>query len=132
MNKHWRLTITGEFSAAHAINNYPGKCERLHGHNFTVRISIEGEKLDPETGMLVDFKILKAGLKDILSRLDHVIINEMPSFKFISPSSENLAEYIWDQYTTFLETCSSSVQKVKINEVTVSEKNGQEASFFIS
>lgn len=127
MKKNWRLTVEGSFSAGHAINHYEGKCERLHGHNFTVRITVQGHEVDSKTGMLLDFKIIRTALRDVLDRLDHQILNETPPFDRISPSSENLAEFIWkrmnEKLAPYLQDGTS------LSEVAVSEKPGQEAAF---
>lgn len=127
MKKNWRLNVEGNFSAAHAINHYEGKCERLHGHNFTVRITVRGNEVDPKTGMLLDFKIIKTALKDVLDRLDHQILNETPPFDKLSPSSENLAEFIWIGMTEKLGPYLGN--GTSLAEVAVSEKPGQEAAF---
>ena len=49
------------------------------------------------SNILVDFKVLKKELKKVLDTLDHKDINELPEFKNISPSSEILAKYIYEQ-----------------------------------
>ncbi len=78
------------FSAAHNLPNYNGKCENLHGHNWDVEVQVSSEKL--ENGMVIDFKILKKYLKEILSTLDHTYINE----KIENPTAENIAKYIYE------------------------------------
>ena len=50
----FEVSVEQTFAAGHALRNYKGKCENVHGHNFRVQVTIEGERLD-ETGMLVDF-----------------------------------------------------------------------------
>jgi 6-pyruvoyltetrahydropterin/6-carboxytetrahydropterin synthase len=91
----YRLRVQSEFSAAHQLNNYQGACERLHGHNFKVQAEIEGRCLDPKTGMLLDFKVLKSRLSEVLAGLDHRHLNELEALAGLSPSSENLAYYIF-------------------------------------
>ena len=58
----WRLTVRSEFSAAHALRHYQGKCESLHGHNFSVEAVVQGEVLTPDTELLVDFSLIKQDL----------------------------------------------------------------------
>ena len=82
------------FSAAHHLLNYDGACENQHGHNWLVEVFVRGETLD-KSNILVDYKVLKKELKEILDYLDHEDINELPEFKGISPSSEILARYIY-------------------------------------
>lgn len=84
------------FSAAHRLREYGGKCEALHGHNWRVRLNVRARELD-ELGMVLDFKVLKATLREVLERLDHKLINEVPPFDEVNPSAENLARYIAEE-----------------------------------
>ena len=67
--KIWRLTVRDEISAGHALRHYEGKCERLHGHNFAVELTVEGDKLTENVELLLDFKVLKRALKEELAAL---------------------------------------------------------------
>lgn len=96
----FELSVESHFSSAHHLLNYEGKCENVHGHNWKVEITVQGEELD-KSGMLIDFKNLKAALEEVLERLDHKDINALEEFKDISPSSENIAKFI---YTELKET----------------------------
>jgi len=91
----YEVKVERYFSAAHHLLNYNGECENQHGHNWKVEVYVQGNNLD-SSGILVDFKILKKELDEILSRLDHRDINELDEFKNISPSSEMLSKYIYD------------------------------------
>ena len=119
----WTLTVRTTFSAAHALRHYQGKCERLHGHNYGVAIEVEGERLTPDTELLMDFTDLKSLLKAALSELDHRDLNETPPFDKINPSSENLARYIWQQHAVNMP------DGVSLKSVTVSEKPEQSATY---
>jgi 6-pyruvoyltetrahydropterin/6-carboxytetrahydropterin synthase len=90
------LCVKDSFSAAHRLEDYHGKCEELHGHNFLVEALFEGKNLDT-CGMAIDFKILKDYLKDILGGLDHKYINDVPFFKKRASSSEYLAMYVYGE-----------------------------------
>ena len=92
----FEVKIEDHFSAAHHLLNYEGECEHQHGHNWKVEVFAIGENLD-KSGILIDFKILKKELKEVLEELDHKDLNELPAFKNISPSSENIAKYIYQQ-----------------------------------
>jgi len=93
----YTLKVEGAFEAAHHINDYPGKCARLHGHNWVVEAVVKGRELD-ELGMLVDFKDIKQTLKDILERFDHHYLNELAPFKDgVNPTAENLARIIFEE-----------------------------------
>ena len=82
------------FSSAHHLLNYDGKCENMHGHNWLVEAYVGGTELD-KSNILVDYKVIKKNLKEILDYLDHKDINVLPEFIGISPSSEILAKYIY-------------------------------------
>ena len=90
----YHARVEAEFSAAHFLSHYRGKCEKLHGHNYRVRLWIRGTELD-EGGMLVDFSVLKKALKEVLAPLDHSNLNDMEIFKQ-DPSAERIAKFIFD------------------------------------
>ena len=94
----FEVAVEQSFASAHALRNYKGRCENVHGHNWKVRVVIEGEKLD-QTGMLVDFLDVKSFMGEILDRIDHQFLNEIPPFDVINPSAENIAEYFYQQMT---------------------------------
>jgi len=84
------------FSAAHHLLNYEGDCENQHGHNWLVEVFVTGDTLD-KSNILIDYKVLKKELKAVLDYLDHEDINELPEFKGVSPSSETLAQFIYNK-----------------------------------
>ena len=92
----YRIKVEGNFSSAHSLRGYKGKCESLHGHNWKVEVEISGESLD-KIGMLVDFKIVKKQLYRVLEKLDHSYLNKLAYFKKVNPTSENIAKYIYDR-----------------------------------
>ena len=89
------VKIEADFSSAHNLRGYKGKCEELHGHNWKIELVASSEKLD-KAGMVLDFKYLKAELKKILEKLDHKYLNKIPYFARVNPTSENIAKYIYD------------------------------------
>jgi len=92
----YRIKVEATFSSAHNLRGYKGKCEELHGHNWKVGVRVESRTLD-KAGMLMDFKVLKNKLHDVLEPLDHKYLNEIVYFKKINPTSENIAKYIYDR-----------------------------------
>ena len=120
--KIWRLTVRDEISAGHALRHYEGKCERLHGHNFAVELTVEGDKLTENVELLLDFKVLKRALKEELALLDHQIINEVPPFDSLNPSSENISRHIF-------QAADTSACHVRVHSVSVSEKGAQTATY---
>jgi len=93
----FELTIKADLASAHFLNGYQGDCQNLHGHTWKVELTVIHDKLDV-VGMVVDFKIIKQQLKDFLKNIDHVCLNDLPYFKRVPPSTENIAKYIYDQF----------------------------------
>jgi 6-pyruvoyltetrahydropterin/6-carboxytetrahydropterin synthase len=121
----FEVAVEQSFASAHALRNYKGRCENVHGHNWKVRVVIEGEKLDA-TGMLVDFLDVKSFMGEILDRIDHQFLNEIPPFDVVNPSAENIAEYFYQQLTgRFAET----PVPVRIREVKIWETEIQSATY---
>ena len=112
----YELTVQSEFEAAHRIENYPGKCVRLHGHNWIVEAVAQGTELN-ELGILIDFKVLKAELNKILDALDHQYLNELEIFAKKNPTAENLAKEIFDRLSqSKIFTDSTKLKAVKVHE----------------
>ncbi|MCX5647642.1 MAG: 6-carboxytetrahydropterin synthase QueD [Planctomycetota bacterium] len=89
----YELFIQADFSAAHNLREYKGKCERLHGHNWRVDLRLAGDRLNAE-GLLLDFTEAKRILGEVLERFDHRYLNEVEPFDRLQPSSENIARTI--------------------------------------
>ncbi len=83
------------FSASHQLRGYKGKCERLHGHNWRVRVHVESDTLD-DLGMVVDFHELDRIMEAVIAPFEHRHLNEVSPFDELNPSSENLAQVIGD------------------------------------
>ena len=92
----FEITIEETFAAGHALRNYKGKCENVHGHNYRCQVTVTGEELD-EIGLLVDFVELKKVVHGVLDRMDHQWLNEFPPFDVLNPSAENIARYIYEE-----------------------------------
>jgi len=121
----FEIAVEQGFASAHALRNYKGRCENVHGHNWKVRVVIEGETLD-QTGMLVDFLDVKSLLGEILDRIDHQFLNEIPPFDVVNPSAENIAEYFYQQMTGRLD---GTPVPVRIREVKIWETEIQSATY---
>ena len=121
----FEVAVEQSFASAHALRNYKGRCENVHGHNWKVRVVIEGEKLDA-TGMLVDFVDVKSFMGEILDHIDHQFLNEIPPFDVVNPSAENIAEYFYQQMTGRL---AETPVPVRIREVKIWETEIQSATY---
>jgi len=119
----YEILIKTEFASAHNLRNYNGACEALHGHNWKIDIAVETKDLD-ETGLAVDFNVLKKKSNDIMSDLDHIYLNEHEAFREVNPSSENIARYIYNRLSEDL------AGKAKIKKVTVWETDSAAASYY--
>ena len=84
------------FSAAHQIRFHPGKCERLHGHNWRIRLHARASRLN-HLSMVVDFADLQRIVADIGSRFDHRNVNEIPPFDEVNTTAENIARFFYDE-----------------------------------
>ena len=107
----YELKAESSFSAAHHLLNYNGECENQHGHNWKTEVYAKGTVLD-KSNILIDFKVLKRVLNNVIDTLDHKDINTLPDFKGISPSSEILAKYIYEKMKAEIP----SVSKVSVWE----------------
>lgn len=112
----FEVRVETSFSSAHHLLNYKGKCENQHGHNWVVEVTLQGNSLD-ESNILVDFKVLKREVKEIVDYLDHKDINELPEFKGVSPSSEIIAKYIYGKVKEKFE----KVARVSVYETPTSK-----------
>ena len=115
----YEIMIEDYFSSAHNLREYQGNCEKLHGHNWKVQVFVKGEKLD-KLGILVDFRELKKEVKNILQKLDHIYLNELPFFKNINPTTENIAKFIFDILK----------EKINISKISVWESENCCATYF--
>ena len=97
----FEVTIEQTFAAGHALRNYRGKCENVHGHNYRCQLTVEGPQLDG-TGLLLDFVSLKRTLQSVVDRLDHQWLNDFPPFDVVNPSAENIAKYIYDEVSKLI------------------------------
>ncbi len=92
----FEVHVTTIFPAAHALRNYYGKTEPIHGHNWRARISISGPRVD-SMGLLIDFVPLQKEIGRLVDQLDHRFLNEVPPFDTINPSAENIAQYLCEE-----------------------------------
>jgi 6-pyruvoyltetrahydropterin/6-carboxytetrahydropterin synthase len=122
----FEVTVEATFSSGHYLRNYQGKCENPHGHNYRVLITLFGNDLD-ETGLLLDFKLLKQVLRPVVNYLDHQMINDLEPFTILNPSAENLAKYFFDQ--TNLQLFDMTAGRVQVKQSTVYETNTSTASY---
>ncbi len=120
MAGQFEVMIERNFSSAHQLRGYKGKCENLHGHNYKIEIYARGSELD-HIGLLVDFGELKEAADEIVAYLDHRNINELPPFdEELNPSAENLARYILERVASRVGDERVQIYKVRCFETPTS------------
>lgn len=122
----FEVTVEATFSSGHYLRNYHGKCENPHGHNYRVLVTLAGQDLD-ESGLLLDFKLLKNVLRPTVEYLDHQMINDLEPFTMLNPSAENLARYFFEQTAQQMQALSSG--RVRVKDCTVYETDTSFARF---
>jgi 6-pyruvoyltetrahydropterin/6-carboxytetrahydropterin synthase len=123
----FEVTVEQTFAAGHALRHYKGKCENVHGHNYRVQVTIEGERLN-SIGLLVDFVELKRVVRQVMERLDHQFINDLEPFTTINPSAENIAKYFYDNVNAGLNLAESEIP-IRIAAVKIWETDTSIAVF---
>lgn len=97
------------FNAAHRLHvaswtdeknrEFFGLCNspNYHGHNYELVVTVTGE-VDPESGYLIDMKILKDIVKEeVEERFDHRNLNlDTEEFRNLNPTAEHIAVVIWN------------------------------------
>ena len=111
----YHLTVKTHFAAAHRLVNYQGDCENLHGHNWNVEVTVSARELDT-AGLGIDFKILKRHTKELLGELDHKYLNDLPAFSQISPSSEQIARFLFHRLSAQLDSANVYLERVTVWE----------------
>lgn len=109
------IFIKTHFSGGHHLRNYPGDCERPHGHNWKVKVTVRTTRLD-QLGMGIDFKVLKKVVNKVVDNLDHTDLNEHPAFKDLNPSSEHIAMFIFGELRDALDTERYILHSVQVGE----------------
>lgn len=115
----FEIAVSMNFSAAHNLKGYKGKCEVLHGHNWKVEVVACARELD-KLGMVEDFSVVKMKLKQVLALFDHKYLNVLPYFKKKNPTSENIARLIYGKMRERLKNSGMKVFSVKVWETETS------------
>ena len=111
----YEIWVRSSFSGAHHLRDYGGKCEDLHGHNWVVEVLIKCEGLN-EIGLGVDFVEVKKKLSEVMEKLDHKDLNNLPFFKEKNPSAENIAGFIYSELKNKIKGPGINLSKVLVKE----------------
>jgi len=124
----FEIFVEETFAAGHALRGYRGKCENPHGHNYRLRITLQGPALD-QTGLLYDFVHLKQVIHTVMESVDHKFLNDQAPFDVINPSAENIAKYFYDELT---QRMAASANGAAITRVDIWETDTTRASYLPS
>jgi 6-pyruvoyltetrahydropterin/6-carboxytetrahydropterin synthase len=111
----FEVYLKSHFSAAHSIRGYAGDCAGVHGHNWMVEVFVRCTELD-ELGIGIDFRDIKAAVKEVLAGLDHRDLNGLPPFTEQNPTSENIAGFLYKELSRKLNTPKIHISRVKVSE----------------
>lgn len=129
----YEVRVEADFSAAHFLRDYNGKCENLHGHNYKVFAHVRGKNLN-EGGMLLDFSKLKSALKKICGTLDHTNLNDIEFFEQ-NPSAERIAFFVHEKLVAELGEQGIFLDKKNggayLYSIDVFETETSRATFFV-
>ena len=107
------VTIKDQFESAVKLYNYSGSCANVHGHTY--RIAVTFFNTDQSADMVVDYYEAKNWVEQAIAPLDHKFINELKPFDKVSPTTENIAKWLY-QTITHLTTKNIEVLTITLSE----------------
>ena len=138
-NTEFLLEKTFSFEAAHQLKFHDGKCARLHGHSFKLKIVVGGASVEhelihepnvpinklkptkhPKSNMLLDYGEISAVVEPFIEEnLDHHFLNE--TLRSDSPTSEYIASYCFGYFSSEFTKLGVELREVRISETCTSE-----------
>ena len=115
MSALYTLKVITDFAASHILEGHPGKCARLHGHNWTLEVEAEARSLN-SIGMAMDFADLKALVSQVVDDMDHRHLNDLADFDGINPTAEHLAAVVYRRVAEGLADYPAEVTAVTVWE----------------
>ena len=104
-----------KFDSAHNLIEYHGKCEKLHGHTYRLRVTIQG--IPGNDGMILDYGMLKKIVHErIISRVDHNYLNDIVP----QSTTENIVRWMWAELEQPLHSDTYSLFEIKLWETETS------------
>lgn len=103
------------FAAAHRLPDYEGSCSDLHGHEWSLVVSIK-KRVDKKTGMVLDFSVLKNVVNEyVISSLDHSYLNDYID----NPTAENILIRVWE--VLMFDAHLKGIERIDLWETPTSE-----------
>ena len=107
------VTIKDQFESAVKLYNYSGSCANVHGHTY--RIAVTFYNTDQSADMVVDYYEAKTWVEQAIAPLDHKFINELKPFDKVSPTTENIAKWLYEEIHNVIQT-NIKILKIKLSE----------------
>jgi 6-pyruvoyltetrahydropterin/6-carboxytetrahydropterin synthase len=121
----WEISTETSVAAAHQLRLAPGEGERLHGHNWRIKITVRAERLDA-SGFVLDFNALLPALRETVEPYEHVFLNEVAPFDDVNPTAENIARVVFENMSTKLND-----DRVRVARIEVWENDVCAAAYFV-
>jgi 6-pyruvoyltetrahydropterin/6-carboxytetrahydropterin synthase len=139
----YKLKTTAAFDSAHFLSGYNGKCANIHGHTWTVEVTVSEARLITEgekRGMVIDFSDLKKAVRALADSFDHTLIYERGTLRESTlralrdegfsltefpdrPTAENFARYFYERLSAQLPVSSVAVYETPHNCATYEEES---------
>ena len=111
----FEVYIQTHFSSAHKLVGYPGDCARMHGHNWLIEVHVRCRELNA-IGIGIDFRDIKTAVKEVIARMDHCDLNDLPEFRDANPTSENIAVAIWNRLAAPIAAAGANLHAIRVWE----------------
>ncbi len=126
----FEITVEKEFAAAHRLVEYDGNCEKLHGHNWRVELTLKMDSLN-SLGLAIDFREAKQMLQIALKPFDHSCLNDLEMFRHKNPSCELIAQTIFNTIKQLVKDDPANAQ-LSVSRVKVWESTGSSVTYWES
>ncbi len=99
-----RISKEFTFDMAHALLNYDGLCRNIHGHSYTLIVTVKGipvkDDASAKNGMLIDFRDLKKIVREqIINPLDHaLVLNSASPREIVDVLQKNYDKVVLTEY----------------------------------
>lgn len=111
----YEIGVTAQFEAAHRLIGDFGPATRVHGHTYTLRVVVRGERLD-STGVLYDIGKLRAAVDELAASLNYRDLNEVPGLAEKNTTAERVADYCWEHLAAGLRGQNLQSLQVRVWE----------------